>query len=500
MKKEKTILLVILFLAIILRFSGLGTRPLDGDEGVMIQTADTNSLRETIELSRIDAHPPLSFITNYVSWHYLGESEFASRFFSALAGVLLVLVTYKFIELAFSQKIALVTSLLVAVSPHLIAFSQENRMYSILALFAICSLYYFVLAIKNLTIGYLTLLIIFDILTLYTHLVGWVIIVAQGLFYLYRLKENRKIFVPFFISFGIILLLYLPILNPTIAQINGRKLDQPIGMSAKESIIGLGKAVYQFGGGAWLADSPYKKYIYVLSLLIPLVIVGYGINKPGQKNTQPNNARQMIWLVVAISVIASFASREIGARAERTLIFLSPIYLIYVSTGLIELWDRGKVKTKKISRGVVVARLLISAQLIIFLFGLYNHYFIFNRRVGENTIAQFLGNRLLPGDAVYIKGSFFSGDAFAYEYYRNRFNSPAVPVYSYYGDYKIGNLAQIRTKSVDNEIQSIFNNTNINRIWFYDFSYTESNKNGTPYQLGLDKENQEIIVWEITKT
>jgi len=203
--------------------------------------------------------------------------------------------------------------------------------------------------------------------------------------------------------------------------------------------------------------------------------------------------------VIAISVIASFALQEVGGRAERTMIFLSPIYLACLATGILTLCDIIK-KKQKTDRGVVSARLLLGAQIIIFIFGLYNHYFIFNKRVGENTIAQFLEHRLLPGDSVYIKGSFFSGDAFAYNYYQNKLGSLDVPVYSYYADYKIGNLAQIRTKSVKDEIQSIFNNTNTNRIWFCDFSYTEKQVDGTPYQLGLDKENQEIIVWEILKT
>jgi len=235
--------LIILFWAIVLRFTGLGARPLDGDEGVMIQTADTASISETIELSRVDAHPPLSFITNYLSWHYLSKSEFASRFFSALAGVLLVVVVYKFVELALSQKIALITSLLVATSPHLIAFPQENRMYSIFALFVFCSLYFFTLATQKLKLYYFALFIIFDILMVYTHLVGWVIIASQGLFCLWSLAQNRKIFLPFFVSFDIIFLLFLPILNPTIKQIQGRKIDQPIGVSIAESAVGLGKAL-----------------------------------------------------------------------------------------------------------------------------------------------------------------------------------------------------------------------------------------------------------------
>ncbi|TSC93135.1 MAG: hypothetical protein CEN89_250 [Candidatus Berkelbacteria bacterium Licking1014_7] len=507
-------LILIIFLAAILRLSFLGERPFDGDEGVMLQFASEPNINRTLELSRTDAHPPFSFITNYFSWNYLGQSEFWIRFLPALAGIALIYAIYKLTNLYFTQKIALLTAFLTAISPHLITFSQENRMYSFLTLFGFCSLYFFtklllkignplqkILPLKRTLLLDIFFLILSNTFLVYTHHIGWIIILAEAIFWLYRLKNNRLIFIPFFLGLALTFLLYLPILNTTLAQFQGRGLDQAIGFNLIGSAKGFAKALFIFGGGSWLQDSSYKNMIMAVLFLVPAIITIHGLV---YSKKYIRSSTKLLWLVIILSILAGFFSQEIGKRAERTLLFLAPIYLIYTATGLTNLWDRGEGARKILSRGVV-ARLLAGSLILIFGFSLYWHYFIYNHRVGADTIARFLGDRLLPTDTVYVRGAFFSGDTFIFQQYLNKFapNHPDLDIISYYQDYSIGNLAQIRTKTEQNEIKQLLNQPNKNRIWYWDFSYQPmdfSDFATNQYILGLDKENQPLIVWEIIKT
>jgi hypothetical protein len=180
------------------------------------------------------------------------------------------------------------------------------------------------------------------------------------------------------------------------------------------------------------------------------------------------------------------------------LLSLTPLYLIYTSIGVKDLWNRGDRASKFGDREEAV-RLLPLALILILFFSLYQHYFVYNRRAGIDTIASFLGERLSPQDAIYIRGSFFSGESIILHYYLDQFfpNHPKIPITTYYDEYRVGNLAKIRTKTVQEEINKILDRPEISRVWYYDLSYQKHNVKGIKYELGLDKENQPIIVWEI---
>lgn len=513
--KKNLPILIILALAAIFRLGWLGDRPYDGDEGVLLKFASQTNINRTLAMSVSDAHPPLGYILSYFSWHYLGQTEFWSRFLPALFGIALIYAIYKLTKIYFKEKIALLTALLAAFSPHLISFSQEDRTYSLLAFLSILSMYFFsVLIAKKVKpsagqtlVKSVYSLPLFLSLTLsnaalvYTHHVGWIIVAAEIIYWLANLKARRKVFVPLLLSFGITFLLFLPILNSTLNQIEGRKADQAIGLSIRGSMAGLAKAAYRFGGGSWLEDNRNQKYAYAVMFIFPLIITGRGLVS---SKSYTQKSAKFLWLVVALSLLAALSSQEIGKRAERTLIFLSPIYLVYASIGMADWWDRGETIGEKTGRGVV-ARLFPIALILVFIFSLSHHYLIFNQRPGANAIAAFLGERLSPGDAIYVNGAFFSGDSFILRYYLAKNPSFShltnqevnIPIYGYYENYKIGNLAQIRTKSVNEEIQKTLFDPTIQRIWYYDFSYSMPLAAPAQYNLGLDKENKPILVWEI---
>ena len=81
-----------------------------------------------------DAHPPLYQTVLLLSLDLLGPSERSARLPSALAGLLTVLLIYRLGLRLYDGWVALVAAALAAVSAHLIYFSREARLYSLLIL------------------------------------------------------------------------------------------------------------------------------------------------------------------------------------------------------------------------------------------------------------------------------------------------------------------------------------------------------------------------------
>jgi uncharacterized membrane protein len=121
--------------AALLRFINLGSEGLWYDEGF---TAWLIKLRPGDMLKAIqgDVHPPLWYILEYLNVQLFGTSPFALRLPSAVLGVLVVLMVWRLAGLiGFERRTALLAGALAAVLPGAVYYSQEARMYSLLAFF-----------------------------------------------------------------------------------------------------------------------------------------------------------------------------------------------------------------------------------------------------------------------------------------------------------------------------------------------------------------------------
>lgn len=143
MSRNTALALLILLLATAVRFHALGRQSFWNDEGNTARLSE-RSVRLILEGTASDIHPPLYYLI-LSGWQKLvGTSEFALRSFSAFAGVLTVLFTIQLGRWLDGWRVGLVAGLFTAVSPPLIYYSQEARMYSLLGLLAVASTYVFV--------------------------------------------------------------------------------------------------------------------------------------------------------------------------------------------------------------------------------------------------------------------------------------------------------------------------------------------------------------------
>lgn len=142
-----SVLVLILGLAAVLRFYGLGAQSLWSDEGNSAALAARPWIQIARDAAR-DIHPPLYYWLLKLWTTPVGRSEVALRSLSALIGIILVMVVAELGRLIYDEGTGLAAAFFAAIAPFQVYYSQEARMYILLALEGALSLLAFWLYIR----------------------------------------------------------------------------------------------------------------------------------------------------------------------------------------------------------------------------------------------------------------------------------------------------------------------------------------------------------------
>jgi len=127
------VLALILGIAAALRFYNLDAQSLWADEGNSAALA-TRSLAAISADAANDIHPPLYYWLLHLWTSIFGHAESGLRSLSAVFGVLLVLATAELGRRLYHTAGGFAAGLIAAVAPFQIYYSQETRMYILVAL------------------------------------------------------------------------------------------------------------------------------------------------------------------------------------------------------------------------------------------------------------------------------------------------------------------------------------------------------------------------------
>jgi uncharacterized membrane protein len=127
-------LIGILALALILRLVSLADHSLWYDEAfsILFAQSDVNTMLSGT-VSAVE-HPLLYYLTLKVWMTIFGTSAFAVRLWSVTTGVATIAIIYLIGRDLFSQQTGLAAAFITAIAPFHLQYSQETRMYSLLAL------------------------------------------------------------------------------------------------------------------------------------------------------------------------------------------------------------------------------------------------------------------------------------------------------------------------------------------------------------------------------
>ena len=191
---------LILLVAFTLRTVGVATRPLWYDEAIAILHASVSPsqlLYGTVTpiqgAGAANVHPPLYFLLLHCWVGLAGRSPLAVRFLSVVLGVTTVALLCRLTSRFFGRRTALVTGLLAATNPFHVAYSQETRMYALLALTAVASTWGLLRALEERRPRWWALYVAAATLMLYTQNLGAFVLLALNLLVLTRRAWRRHL-------------------------------------------------------------------------------------------------------------------------------------------------------------------------------------------------------------------------------------------------------------------------------------------------------------------
>ena len=357
-----------------------------------------------------DPHPIFYYLILHYWIKFIGTSELVLRSLSAIFGILTILLTYHIGNRFFKQKVGVLASILVLMSPLNLWYSQEARMYTLTSLLMLLSIYFFIALItarKSLlnSIFY----IISSIILIYTDYIGLFVIIFQMLYvlcYLYLFKRC-KINV-FLWCYCIILLLYIPWLPSLYHMVSAGDVKH---IPSTNLWDGLKVLVF------YMVDAGIDDFQAALlpAALLPLVSyttveVLIGI------------AGLACWIMCSLGTIFSFRNRS-DSGVLLTMICSIPVTMLIISQSIMRIFCSKQISGFVPEIALLIAvgyadssdvcskfkikflyRMLIMSFILVVIINGYNFYLLYHNNTKETwrDTARYVEKNLQQNDTIVL--------------------------------------------------------------------------------------------------
>lgn len=141
---------------------------------------------EIIARTARDVHPPLYYLVLHFWMNLFGTGELAARSLSMIFGLGLIVLTYFTVRRIFENRTATLASFFVALSPFLVRYSQEARMYEMVAFLTLLGTYFLIRAFQEGKNQWWMLYAVTMALSMYTHYYAAFLIVVHVIYALLK--------------------------------------------------------------------------------------------------------------------------------------------------------------------------------------------------------------------------------------------------------------------------------------------------------------------------
>jgi mannosyltransferase len=366
---HRLVLPALLVLAMALRFYRIGHQSFWNDEGTSVALA-SRSIALILEGASRDIHPPLYYLLLHGWTQLVGQSEAAARSLSALLGVATVTWVYTLVKRTAGRTTAVLAGILAALAPLQVYYAQETRMYMLAAALGCASMAAWLQLRSDdaLTADRWFLrtgpYLITTTLLIYTHYVGFTLVLAQNLGMLLGIlagamgaKRRRGKLVARWIALQLALLtLYAPWL-----LLSWRALTQwpavgqqgdlaAFAMSVAETLA-LGTAVQASGWLKWLGY-----------LIAALAFIGALAETRGKRST----SFWTLYLLVPVAAMGLYSLARPMYKPKFALL-VAPAFTALVAWGIVALAQLGKGRWGKgasTAIGTVLTALVLTASVV----------------------------------------------------------------------------------------------------------------------------------------
>ncbi|MDO4870981.1 MAG: glycosyltransferase family 39 protein [Candidatus Saccharibacteria bacterium] len=348
--RKVIIALALLFILISL---GIGLRQsIWFDEAYSLQLA-RRPINELINLTSVDVHPPIYYLFLKVWMGLFGDSNLALRFSSVIMMTLALVVTTSLIKGIFNYKTAIISMFVMVISPMLLRYGFELRMYALATLIC-CSATYVLYKIQHDKLinlkyyGFLySMLVVLGMLTLYYTAVIWLVHACYSVYLAISRKQSlwRQ---PIWACYILSVLLFLPWLPIALKQFTNGALANISEAMTPVNLLG----VFSFN----FVYQPFWQLNQVIGLLMLIIIITmiwlFSLNYRERK-------QQFLLFMVIVSIGIMFLICLIKPMyVERYLVYFSPFLMSLVGVWLVKLANKKSLQYRILSI-VIIAGLIL---------------------------------------------------------------------------------------------------------------------------------------------
>jgi mannosyltransferase len=318
-------LLAIMLLGAALRFYGLSVQSLWADELSSWDFSQRDTLSRVIRGVQSDSDPPLYFLILHFARWIFGDSEWALRLPSALAGWLCIPAIYALGRRIYSEREGIIAALFLAVLWVPIYYSQEARSYSMLILLSILTSYFWwgvMLGLRyrrELPMREALWYVVCAVLCAYVHYSGLLLVALQGVALTalaYRtLRKAMLLYVP-------VALAYVPWLPGVIYQFQySKQRGDQIGEPTLFALPDYFRSLFDNSGLLSLA---------AWTLISFLLIRGWDDLRPRRKGGGiPPGSLLAAWALGPFVVACAVSQSSVQLLTEKNLLISLPsVYLL----------------------------------------------------------------------------------------------------------------------------------------------------------------------------
>ncbi|HEX2987333.1 MAG TPA: glycosyltransferase family 39 protein, partial [Chloroflexota bacterium] len=372
--------------AFLLRLNGLASKSVWYDEAFVVALARMSLPDMVRGLIELDPHPPL-YYTFMHFWLLLGTDPFTLRLPSAVFSTLSIPLLYQIGARLVGRKVGLGAAVLVAVSSFHVQWAQEARMYALLGLLCLGSLFFLLRALDHGGLGNWAAHSVLTAACMYTQLNAVFFLAAQALGVVTLIATgqcDKSKLRPWFSSQAVAAALFLPWLPAFVAQ--NETYREP--NLAWTSVRGVEGVLFQHAYG----QLPYWRITMRLAVeLKDLLVVGaLAVSVLGAwMLRRGGRGTLLLWLSLGtVGLLAAMGCWK-GILLGKTIIAASFAWFILIVAGL------GALKRQEVVAVGLAALLLLNCL------GLAKYY-VAGSEEDWKAAAGYLSSQVKPGEVAFV--------------------------------------------------------------------------------------------------
>lgn len=397
------ILCLILIIGTALRIYKLTRQPLWPDEACSFLIAE-KSYREIITSGSFgDPHPPIHHLMLRVWMSVFGKSDLSARMFACIFGVLFIPAIYYVGSSLFGRKTGLISAFIASVSWFHVRYSQEVRMYSMLPLFGLLSMYFLYRAATIDSKASWVSYTLCTVLMIYTHYYGVFVALSGFVFFTIYTSTHNLGWRRFIISQCAIAILCLPWLPVVVRHYGefapGGAWISPTRLSRISATFEMYSGVTRRAFTSMLLDRTNfaaLRVIYYVSyyIFICCFLAGvFSIKKyknvfiPYIKNN-PGLVLLLCYLFVSLAIPMLISIKKPIYLPQRYSIAAWPAFPLIFGLGVSKLRNRYSLS------------MLLAFIVFVSSISLYWYYFKFSKWYDSRAVASFIDSEAAEDDLI----------------------------------------------------------------------------------------------------